>query len=280
MVKVKFDNFSVKQIAQSGQCFRMNETETGVFQVIAYGKRLHVIQEEDNGPVTFCCGQQEYETLWKRYFDLETNYRYYIDHIDPEDKYLTRAVEIGGGIRILRQELWETMISFVISQNNSIPRIKKSIESLCVSCGKAHAGAGGVWYEFPRPEDLLNEEDLNQEKLGYRAKYITSLAKNVVDGVISLEELAAMEPEEAGNYLKSIYGVGAKVAACIQLFALHQLDSFPIDTWIKQIITAEYGGKFPVEMYSGFAGVIQQYIFYYGRARQQEGAENEKGNNE
>ena len=270
MVKVEHENFSVKQIARSGQCFRMNEIETGVFEVIAYGKRLHIIQEKDNGPVALCCSRQEYETLWKRYFDLETNYGYYIDHIDPDDCFLSRAVQAGGGIRILRQELWETMVSFIISQNNSIPRIKKSIESLCVSCGIAHGELfeGRQWYEFPSPESLLDEEAMAPAKLGYRAKYIASLARNVVDGVVNLEDLAAMGQEEAGNYLKSIYGVGAKVAACIQLFALHQLDSFPIDTWIKQIITAEYNGKFPVEMYSGFAGVIQQYIFYYARKGQ------------
>lgn len=265
MVQVNLDNFSVKQIAQSGQCFRMNEIKPGVFQVIAYGKRLVV--EQEGQQVTFHCGEKEYKNLWRRYFDLETNYRYYIDHIDPEDPYLTAAVKVGGGIRILRQELWETMVNFIISQNNSIPRIQKSVETLCLFCGKGHEEADGVWYEFPRPEALLVEEDLAPAKLGYRAKYITELAKNVTDGVISLEALAAMEQEEAGNYLKSIYGVGAKVAACIQLFSLHQLDSFPIDTWIKQIISAEYGGKFPVEMYSGFAGVIQQYIFYYARQR-------------
>ena len=103
MVKVEHENFSVKQIARSGQCFRLNEIETGVFEVIAYGKRLHIIQEKDNGPVALCCSRQEYETLWKRYFDLETNYRYYIDHIDPDDHFLSRAVQAGGGIRILRQ---------------------------------------------------------------------------------------------------------------------------------------------------------------------------------
>ena len=91
MVKVEHENFSVKQIARSGQCFRLNEIETGVFEVIAYGKRLHIIQEKDNGPVALCCSRQEYETLWKRYFDLETNYRYYIDHIDPDDHFLSKG---------------------------------------------------------------------------------------------------------------------------------------------------------------------------------------------
>ena len=114
MVQVNLDNFSVKQIAQSGQCFRMNEIKPGFFQVIAYGKRL--VLEQEGRRVTFHCEEKEYKNLWRRYFDLETNYRYYIDHIDPEDPYLTAAVKVGGGIRILRQELWETMVSFIISQ--------------------------------------------------------------------------------------------------------------------------------------------------------------------
>lgn len=276
MITVHPENFSVKQIARSGQCFRMNEIDTGVFQVTAFGKRLSLIQEQDCGPVTFCCGREEYDNLWKRYFDLDTDYRYYIDRIDPKDQYLSKAVQTGGGIRILRQELWETMVSFIISQNNNIPRIKSCIEKLCLLCGKRHTEDAGkcpegqnIWHEFPRSEDLLSEEDLAPVKLGYRAKYITSLAQNVVNGTVSLKELSAMEPENAEKYLKSIYGIGAKVAACIQLFSLHHLESFPIDTWIKQIITAEYDGKFPVEIYSGFAGVIQQYIFYYARERQE-----------
>lgn len=279
MVTIHPNNFSVRQIARSGQCFRMNEIEPGVFQVIAYGKRLKIIQEQDRSPVMFCCSRQEYETLWRQYFDLETDYRSYIDRVDPKDQYLSRAVRAGEGIRILRQELWETIVSFIISQNNNIPRIKNSIEKLCLLWGKSHQEEGDMcgeeqgiraenpctWHEFPRPEDLLSEEKLAPAKLGYRAKYIAELARRVADGTVNLEELPAMEPEKVEKYLKNIYGVGAKVAACIQLFSLHHLECFPTDTWIKQIIAAEYDGKFPLELYSGFAGVIQQYIFYYAR---------------
>lgn len=268
MVTETLKNFDLKQIAQSGQCFRMTEIKPGTFQVIAYGKRL--LLEQEGQQVTFHCTEREYKDLWRRYFDLETNYQYFIDHIDPEDAYLAAAVQCSSGIRILRQELWETVVSFIISQNNNIPRIQKSIEKLCEFCGKGHEEPSGmIWYEFPSPEALAHEEDLGPAKLGYRAKYIAALAKNVIAGTVSLDSLAHMDQTEAGNYLKSIYGVGSKVASCIQLFSLHQLDSFPIDTWIKQIINEEYAGKFPAEAYSGFTGVIQQYIFNY--ARQQSG---------
>lgn len=271
MVIETLKNFDLKQIMQSGQCFRMKETKPGTFQVIAYGKRLVV--EQNGAQVAFHCDEEEYRGLWRRYFDLETNYQYFIDHIDPEDRYLAAAAQQGGGIRILRQELWETAVSFIISQNNSIPRIQNSIEQLCNFCGKGHEEPDGLlWYEFPTPEALAQEEDLGCAKLGYRAKYIAALAQNVVSGTVSLDSLAQMDQTEAGNYLKSIYGVGSKVASCIQLFSLHQLDSFPIDTWIKQIINKEYNGKFPAEAYSGFTGVIQQYIFSY--ARQQSGHKN------
>lgn len=269
MVKVEVDNFDVKQIAQSGQCFRMNEIGQHRFQVIAYGKRL--VLDQVGRVVIFHCTEWEYKDLWRRYFDLETNYRYYIDHIDPEDTYLMAAVDSGGGIRILRQELWETLVSFVISQNNSIPRIKRSIETMCACYGEGHGTPeGGVFFTFPGPQ-VLAEANLEKLGLGYRDKYVKTLARNVADGVINLDTLAAMEPEEAESYLKSIYGVGAKVAACVQLYSLHQMGSFPVDTWMKKIIKDVYGGKFPVEMYSGFAGVIQQYIFYH--ARQQARAE-------
>lgn len=267
MDKVILDNvknFDLKQIAQSGQCFRMNEVKPGIYQVIAYGRRLLI--EQQGQQVTFHCTEQEYKSLWRRYFDFETNYQYFIDHVDPEDHYLSAAVKEGGGIRILRQDIWETMISFIISQNNNIPRIKKSIEILCDIFGKGHEDPDGtIWYEFPTPEALTDEEGLEVAKLGYRKKYIASLARNVAEGKIKLQELAEMPTEDAGNYLKSIYGIGAKVASCIQLFGLHQLDSFPVDTWMKKIINEEYDGKFPVEMYNGFAGVIQQYIFYHAR---------------
>ena len=152
MVEKTLKNFDLEQIAHSGQCFRMKQTGGCRFEVVAYGKRLIIRQSGEQ--VTFFCTEREYNDLWRRYFDIETNYRYYIDHIDPEDGFLTAAARLGGGIRILRQDLWEVLVSFIISQNNSIPRITASIETLCRTCGKKHLAApeGVVWWEFPGPE--------------------------------------------------------------------------------------------------------------------------------
>lgn len=141
MVTETLKNFDLKQIAQSGQCFRLAQTGPNTFAVIAYGKRLVVRQEGQQ--VTFYCTEREYKSLWRRYFDLEANYRYFIDHIDPEDLYLTAAARAGDGIRILRQDLWETMVSFIISQNNSIPKIQQSIHRLCIAAGEKHTEADG-----------------------------------------------------------------------------------------------------------------------------------------
>lgn len=262
-------HFDIAQIANSGQCFRItpHPDKPNTFRVIAYGHYLEVSQLPGSSTVEFYCTQQEFDNIWSRYFDIEENYQYYIDHIDPDDQYLTAAVAAGDGIRILRQDLWETMISFVISQNNNIPRIKKSIEDLCGYYGRGHAEPDGfTWYEFPTPEDIADTPDFLQScGLGYRDKYIKKIAENVVAGEINLGmmEDAALEDSDVETYLKSIYGIGPKVANCIMLFGLHKIDSFPKDTWINKIIREQYNGKFPVEMYAGFTGVIQQYMFNY-----------------
>lgn len=225
--------------------------------------------------VEMSCSWEEYDKIWKKYFDLDTNYQYYIDHIDPDDAFLKAAVAAGDGIRILRQDIWETIVSFMISQNNNIPRIKKTIEGLCEFYGKGHMEDDGYcWYEFPTPEDMkdIDEEAMQALGFGYRDKYIKKLVENVLSGEINLDILTdeTLEDTDVENYLKSIYGIGAKVASCIMLFGLHRIDSLPKDTWINKIIREEYNGKFPVDMYAGFVGVIQQYMFNYAISRGKE----------
>ena len=261
-------NFDIAQIARSGQCFRLKEhpQKEHTWQLVAYKHYLEIKQLPGSSTIEFDCTQNEFDQLWKRYFDLDTNYQYYIDHIDPEDTYLTAAAAAGAGIRILRQEPWEMLISFAISQNNNIPRIKKSIDMMCRLYGRGHETEDGqIWYEFPRPEILAHNEYLQKLGLGYRDKYIQKMAENVAAGTIDLQRLAdeEMTDGEIESYLKSIYGIGPKVANCIMLFGYHRIDSVPKDTWINKIIKEQYNGKFPVEMYAGFAGVIQQYIFNY-----------------
>lgn len=264
------ENFDICQIANSGQCFRMNPhaAEENTWQLIACGSYLQIRQEPGSSKVEFQCSRQEFEQIWKHYFDLEVNYQDYMDRIDPADHFLSAAVTAGAGIRILRQEIWEMIVSFMISQNNNIPRIKKNIEELCRRAGTEHVTESGqLWYEFPTPEALaaLTEEQMRDAGLGYRGKYIMKLAEDVVSGKIVLQTMedTSLTDTDIEKYLKNIYGIGPKVANCIMLFGLHRIGSFPKDTWINKIIREKYDGEFPLERYAGFAGIIQQYMFNY-----------------
>ena len=178
------------------------------------------------------------------------------------DLFLREAALEAAGVQILTQDLWETLVSFVISQNNNIPRIKKLVAALCKQFGERRQLASHEFYTFTTWERLAGQ-DLSGLGLGYRDKYVEQLAQNVADGRIDLHELTGMETEQARTYLKSIHGVGNKVADCVLLFGLHRVEAFPVDTWIRQVIDEHYGGKFPVEHYDGHAGIIQQFIFYY-----------------
>jgi len=260
------NNFDIEQIMKSGQCFRIREIEPKKYAVI-HREYCTTITEKDNGNYTFDCTDQEMRDVWMRYFDLNTPTSEIYERIEPKidksDKYLMAAVEYGKGLRILRQDLWEMMVSFMISQNNNIPRIKSLIEALCERYGSRLEHNGYVYHTFPDPEALTNEKELREMGFGYRAPFIANMAENVAKREIDLSELQAMPQQLAYNYLLSILGIGPKVAACIDLFGLHHLNAFPIDTWIAKVIDREYGGKFPIEKYRGFEGVVQQYIFFY-----------------
>lgn len=259
MITFTAKNFNLSQIANSGQCFRMNPlVNSNSYSLIAFGKYIELTQNSTYDTISvYGATEKEFEKIWVNYFDLNNDYLKIIDSIDPNDKYLTKAAKIGSGIRILNQDLWEVMVSFIISQNNNIPRIKKSIETLCRNCGEERITFNGnFYYCFPTPEQLLDVERLKSARLGYREKYIYELAKNVCARKIDINNLQTKEQ------LKSIYGIGEKVANCIILFGLHDLSSFPIDVWMKRIIDEQYNGKFPLEKYHEYAGVIQQYMFF------------------
>lgn len=258
-IKIPVTNFSVGQICESGQCFRMNPLGDGRYQVIAYGRRLELWQ--DGEVVTFSCGRQDYEAIWKRYFDLEEDYGKIIDSIDPGDAYLTRAARFGSGIRILNQDLWEMIITFIISQQNNIKRIRKCIATICERYGAPCDG----FFDFPTPEALAaaTEEELRSCGLGYRSRYLTGTARSIADGTVSLDLLKTMGYQEAKTELLKLPGIGGKVADCVCLFALHHLDAFPVDTHIRQVLDRWYPDGFPAERYAGYLGVLQQYTFYY-----------------
>jgi len=263
MITKELQDFSLDQISRSGQCFRMRPLDGGGYSLIAYGKYLEVFQKGNQ--VSFSCEEEEFEEVWRSYFDLDTDYGRIKRAVDPEDAYLQAAVKLGGGIRILRQELWETIVTFIISQQNNIPRIKKCVDTICREFGEKSCDFMGRTYNmFPTPQALLevSEETLRSCGLGYRAPYIRKTAQAACSSVVNLNGFYELDYETARAELMKFSGVGKKVAECICLFALHHIDAFPIDTHIQDMLK-RYPQGFPFERYQGFAGILQQYAFYY-----------------
>ena len=236
-----------------------------VYELTAGDRYLKIEVAEDQKKVRFYCTQEEFEQFWKTYFDLDTCYADYLSLI-KDDEYLKKAAGFGSGIRILQQDLWEMIVTFILSQQSNIPRIKSMIQRISERYGdKKETGEGHVYYAFPRAEQLVqaSEEELRALKLGYRSKYLCNTAEMVAEGTVNLEKIKEMSYDEAKKELLKLSGIGSKVADCICLFALHKLDAFPVDTHIQKVIDTVYAGKFPFEKYKGCAGVMQQYIFYY-----------------
>ncbi|MGM9613254.1 MAG: DNA-3-methyladenine glycosylase family protein [Butyricicoccus sp.] len=251
------------QIAASGQCFRMEAREDGWWRVLAGAECVRVRREGDT--LTLDADAADFEGFWRAYFDWGTDYAAMLAAVPAEDAFLTAAARYGGGLRILRQDLWETLITFVISQNNNIPRIRSAVEALCRNWGERRTDrAGEPYHAFPTKAALAEATlpELRAIGLGYRDKYIHAIAHSNFDPAT----VSALPPDAAHAALTALPGVGPKVAACVRLFGLHDLAAFPVDTWIKKMVARHYGGRFPLERYEGFAGVIQQYIFFYGRS--------------
>ena len=254
MVKRTIENFNIRQICDSGQCFRMAQVKENTYSVVAAGRYLEI--EQNGKECTFFCGEEEFEEFWRSYFDL----------VNPNDKYLMNAVQFGLGIRILHQELWEMTVSFLISQQNNIVRIRRCIQNLCERYGEEKRNFRGErYYTFPAPEALafLPEDELKECNLGYRSKYVVRTARSIVQEEISLRKIQEMKYRNAKAELLQLYGVGEKVADCICLFGLHHLEAFPKDTHILQALSKHYKRGFPRRRYKGYEGVMQQYVFYW-----------------
>lgn len=259
MLKITSTFCDLDKIAESGQCFRWKKIREHAYEIPAFGKVLKVRQDYENGHLYFDCTQEEYDTIWKDYFDFDTDYEQYERDAlaqSSTNQYLRDAIAASRGIRILKQDLWETIVSFIISQNNNIPRIKGCIERLCDRFGG-----------FPEPQQILERglEGLDGLGLGYRQEYIFRAA--ILYNGSSERFWSSFTYQEAMRFLTSWHGVGPKVANCICLFGLAKKEAFPRDVWIKRIETNYFNGHFPEENYPGYAGVLQQYIFFYERNR-------------
>jgi N-glycosylase/DNA lyase len=189
------------------------------------------------------------------------------------DEIIVKAITNGHGIRLLKQQPWETLVSFIISTNNNIPRIKKIIELLCENFGDKLIHSNKIYYSFPTAETLaeLNVTDLAVIRCGYRDKFIIDAAKKVASGEINLQKISNMSLEQGRSELKKVTGVGDKVAECVLLFAYQKYDAFPKDVWVKRVFDRLYSvdeediDSFVRDKFGDLCGLAQQYLFYYGR---------------
>lgn len=220
----------------------------------------------------FDCSKAVFDSVWHSYFDLDERYETIRRRIDPaKDPFLWEAAEHEKGIRILRQDPWEMLITFLISQNKNIPAIRRSVELLCESCGERMTDVRGLFfYAFPTPEAVaaLSEERLKGCSLGYRWKYVKAAAEAVLDKKINLNDLRDSDEEMTISGLTKLYGVGLKVANCISLFGFHHINAFPKDVWVNRILAEKYADGYPFEEYSPYNGIYQQYMFSYYRNRE------------
>ena len=258
------DDFDLEKIFECGQCFRWNKDENGDYIGVAMGKAAKIRKENDS---IFISGTtDDFNNIWFDYFDLGKNYSQLRKSLCIDD-YMKRATEYGAGIRILNQDRWEALCSFIISQCNNIPRIKKIVETLCTCFGDETELDGVVYHTFPTAERVakLAEADLAPLRCGYRAPYIIGAARAVDSGTLDLDALSTVSLDEARMKLKTLNGVGDKVANCAILFSLRIEDAFPIDVWMKKAIQEHYNGKLDTKVFGGHSGLAQQYMFYYQR---------------
>ena len=253
--------FSLERTLDCGQAFRWKALGDGSFEGVAHGKLLRVAQQDEQ--VLFLdTSLTDMALYWTDYFDLNRDYEA-IDHLLCRDERLRTAALDARGIHILRQEPWEALCTFILSQNNNIPRIKGIVERLCRDLGEP---LGQGHYAFPTAERLAgcSPEDLAGARCGFRTKYLLDAARRVADGEIVLRDFYSLPIDEARERLQSIYGVGVKVAECVLLYGFGRMECFPMDVWMKRVMASLFPNGLPTK-FSPVAGIAQQYLFHYGR---------------
>lgn len=267
-------DFNPEHSFMCGQCFRWDKEEDGSFTGIAFSKPVN-ISCRDNTLVIKNITYDEYESYWKHYLDLDTDYNFIKKSVSVDDNII-KALNFGWGIKILNQEFFECLISFIISTQNAIPRIKKIVSKISEMYGKSVVYNGKTFYAFPTPEELrgVTVQDLEPLKAGYRAAYIVDAVEKVLSGEISADKISALSYGDAKKELMKIKGVGPKVADCVLLFSCSRKEAFPIDVWVQRTVRTLYLGdgatqkqieKFAAEYFGDYAGVAQQYLFYHSR---------------
>ncbi|MBO3445951.1 DNA glycosylase [Clostridium sp. CCUG 7971] len=269
-------DFDSKHIFECGQCFRWHKEDNGSYTGVAKGKVINVLRENDKIYLNNT-NLEDFNNIWYNYFDLGTNYTDIKNTLKNMDEYLDKACDFGWGIRILRQDGWEMLISFIISSNNRIPMIQKAIENLSRNFGKYIGNYNGKdYYAFPTPEELnkATVEEIRACQTGFRDKYIKSTTERVVENNENVSKYSSLSTDECIKELTKFNGVGPKVADCIALFGMTKIDTFPVDVWVKRVMQEFYVEedmslpkirKYAIDKFKDLSGYAQQYLFYYAR---------------
>ena len=280
LVLKNIDSFKLEDIFECGQCFRWDKQEDGSYiGVIKNG----VLKVSKQGKSVAFEGvlEGDINSIVYDYFDLETNYNDFKDRLSKIDDNMKRSIEFGNGIRILNQDLWEMVISFIISANNNIPRIKGIINRISEKVGQKVTWNGKDYFLFPSPEELskLSVDDLRALGTGFRDKRIYNTTQMIINKEFNLDSLIKIKStEEIRNELLKLDGVGEKVADCILLFALHRFDTFPVDVWVRRVMNVLYIHnedeakvnkkqirEVAYSLFGEIEGIAQQYLFYWAR---------------
>ena len=270
------EDFEPKHVFECGQCFRWLREEDGSYTGVVQGKVINVKKENDL--IIFDnTNKEDFENIWFDYFDLGRNYGEIKNQLKVMDEYLEKATEFGKGIRILQQDGWEMLISFIISANNRIPMIQRAINNLSERYGKFIGEyRGKKYYAFPTPEELstVSVEDIRACQTGFRDKYIKSVVDYVNENDEDVLSYRKLDTSECIKELVKFNGVGPKVADCMALFGMQKYDTFPVDVWVKRVMEEFYVEdnlslpkirKFALDKFGDLAGFAQQYLFYYAR---------------
>ena len=281
-------NFNIKQILECGQCFRWQRVTDTDYIVVSNRRVIEIIQEDDE-VIIHNTNMNDFKNIWENYFDLNTEYEPLKEELS-KDELLKQAIEFGYGIRLLNQDPFEMVISFIISARNSIPSIMKTIKKISEKFGDKIEYKGEIYYAFPTPEQLKNAtlEDIQETSASFRSKYIIDTIYNINMALeakksgnltdelkmYDLDYIMSLPTDECHVALQAFKGVGAKVADCIMLFSMGKKSAFPVDVWIKRAMIHFYVAPdvslnkirvFGREKFGELSGLAQQYLFYYAR---------------
>lgn len=267
-------NFELNHIFDCGQCFRWEIQENGNYIGVAF-ERVIEVEKKGNDVIIYNTNEDDFKSIWGEYFDLYRDYST-IKDILSKDPILEEAIKFGEGIRLLKQDPFEIIISFIISANNRIPMIKKVISNISEAWGNPIEYKGKIFYSFPTIDKLLNctIEDFENCRTGFRGKYIKSTIDILFKDTMFIDNLKSSSDNQCYLNLQKLNGVGPKVADCIMLFSLSKYSSFPVDVWVKRAMQYFYLAPdvslnkirdFAINKFGELSGFAQQYLFYYAR---------------